>query len=172
MEPAGTPVVRATCVRVCVATKALPITNQYAALQHDDWPNVHQILDQALRLPQKPKVVFLSVSVSAICVSLDGWSAFRDKYILPLNVRLLLLVRQEWPETGTTFFFPLLPRMKLAILNLGRVLTAGVAHTAEELEYLGWLREEMGRRVGWLNEVDMARVIGRSNGRNMKDLLL
>ena len=63
-------------------------------------------------------------------VSLNGWSAFRDKHVLSPNVRLLVGVLEEWPETGATFFFALLPRTKSAMFNLGRVLYA-LAHATD-----------------------------------------
>lgn len=49
-------------------------------------------------------------------------SAFRDKYVLSLNVRLLPVVREEWSETRATFFFPLRPQTKVEMFNLRHVL--------------------------------------------------
>lgn len=108
-----------------------------------DWIALLRILDNLLAMTTPPKVVFVSHSISGICVSFEGWRGFLAKYVRPLNIELALVVRDTFPaapnrnlgiQPNWNGFVQLWAGVKMARYDLTRVLEEGVQHSQQELQ--------------------------------------
>ena len=160
-------------VRVARAISPLPTEPTYRPARNDDWPGLLQFLDECLELNpgERPKIVFVSISISGIAVGMDAWRSFGRKYVAPLGIKLYMLVRQEWPQSDDSDFINVRRGMKVARYDLTAVLSNG-PYTAAVAELREWLYEQYDLRGGNLDVDDAHAIRGINWARNLADLLI
>jgi hypothetical protein len=128
---------RYTCVRIGKCAKqALPLhTLPNADDNNAVVTGLRTLLQEVKTRAVRPKVVFVCLSISGICVSIEGWRGWLREFVRPLDVELALVLHLNFPEpiqVGTVGTFTLLGGFaKMGKYNLTRVLEGQQLSLAE-----------------------------------------